>query len=95
MPTDSIAHATEQIRSEIANGVEKLKDLSGTLKENFETAQKEIRRGVQRGRVAVEQTVDDTRRTIKTRPFAAVAVSAAGGLAIGLAIGLLIGNRRR
>jgi ElaB/YqjD/DUF883 family membrane-anchored ribosome-binding protein len=95
MPTDTIAYATEHLKSEIVQGVEKLKDLSGTLKENFETAQKEIRRGVQRGKAAVEEVVDDTRHTIKSRPISSVAVSAAAGLVIGLAIGWLIGNRRK
>ena len=95
MASQGIAYATEQIKTEIANRVEKLKDLSGSLKENFETAQRELRRGVERGRVAVEETVDDTRRTIKGHPLASVAISAVGGLIIGITIGWLIGSRRR
>lgn len=94
MPTSGVAQATEQIKTEIVNGVEKLKELSGTLKENFETAQKEIRRGVQRSKVAVEDAVDDTRHTIKARPLASMGVSAAAGLVVGVALGWLIGRRR-
>jgi hypothetical protein len=70
MATQGIAYATEQIKTEIASGMEKLKDFSDTLKENFETAQREIRRSVQRGRVAFEETADETRRTIKSHPLA-------------------------
>jgi ElaB/YqjD/DUF883 family membrane-anchored ribosome-binding protein len=94
MASQGIAYATEQIKTEIVNGVEKLKDISGTLKENLETAQKEIRRSVQRGKVAVEHTVDGTRRTIKNRPLTSAAVCAGGGLALGLAIGWLITRRK-
>jgi ElaB/YqjD/DUF883 family membrane-anchored ribosome-binding protein len=95
MPTEGIAYATEQIKTEIASGVEKLKDLSGTLKENFETAQREIRRGVQRGKVAAEERLDETRRTIKSHPMASVAISAGAGLVVGLTLGWLIGSRRK
>jgi ElaB/YqjD/DUF883 family membrane-anchored ribosome-binding protein len=94
MPSEGIAYATEQIKTEIVNGVEKLKDFSGTLKENFGAAQKEIRRGVQRGKLAVEHSVDDTRRTIKNSPLASVAICAGGGLAVGVVIGWLIGRRK-
>lgn len=95
MATDNVGVATETLKTEITNGVEKLKDFSGTLKENFETAEREIRRGLQRGRVAVENAVRDARYEIKSRPFASVAVSATGGLIVGLALGWLIGYRRK
>lgn len=95
MATDNVAVATETLKTEIAHRVEKLKDFSGALRENFETAGKEIRRGIQRGKAAVESAVEDTRHQIKNRPFASVAVSAAGGLVIGLALGWLIGYRRK
>lgn len=95
MATDNIAVATETLKTEITHGVEKLKDFSGALKENFDTAEKEIRRGLQRGKVAVENAVRDTRYEIRNRPFSSVAISAAGGLVIGLALGWLIGHRRK
>ena len=94
MASQGIAYATEQIKTEIASGMEKLKDFSDTLKENFETAQREIRRSVQRGRVALEETADETRRTIKSHPLASVAISAGAGLVVGLTLGWLIGSRR-
>jgi ElaB/YqjD/DUF883 family membrane-anchored ribosome-binding protein len=95
MGTDNVAVATETLKTEIKHGVEKLKDFSGTLRENCETAEKEIRRGLQRGKVAVQNAVRDTRYEIKNRPFSSVAISAAGGLVIGLALGWVIGYRRK
>jgi ElaB/YqjD/DUF883 family membrane-anchored ribosome-binding protein len=95
MATDAVAVAKETLKTEIANGVDKLKDFSCTLKENLETASEEIRRGVKRGKVAVENAVKDTRYEIRNRPLASVAISAAGGLVIGLALGWLFGYRRR
>ncbi|MGE5324994.1 MAG: hypothetical protein ACM3SW_19155 [Actinomycetota bacterium] len=94
MATDNVAIATEQIKAGITNGVEKFKEFSDTLKENFETAQKEIQRGVQRSRKAVDGAIQDTRYGIRNRPLQSVAISAAGGLVIGLALGWLIGHRR-
>lgn len=95
MATDNVAVATEALKTEITHGVEKLKEFSGALKENLETAEREIRHGLQRGRVAVENVVKDARYEIKSRPFASVAVSAAGGLVVGLALGWVIGHRRK
>ncbi len=95
MGTNTIAVATEQIKSEIIEGVEKLKEFSGTLKDNFDVAQKEIRRGVQRSRKAAENALEDARYGIKNRPLTWVAASAGGGLVIGLALGWVIGYRRK
>lgn len=95
MATDNVGVATETLKTEITHGVEKLRDLSGTLKENFETAEREIRHGLRRGKVAVENALRDTRYEIKNRPLASVAISATGGLVIGLALGWLIGYRRK
>lgn len=95
MATPNVALATEQIKTGITNGVEKLKELSDSLKENLETAQKEIQRGVQRSRKAVEGAIQDTRYGIRNRPLGSVAISAASGLLIGLALGWLVGHRRK
>jgi len=94
MATD-VALAAEQIKAGITNGVDKLREVSDTLRENFETAQKEIHRGVERSRKAVEGAIQDTRYGIRNRPLGSVAISAAGGLVIGMALGWLIGHRRK
>jgi ElaB/YqjD/DUF883 family membrane-anchored ribosome-binding protein len=95
MPTDAVAVAKETLKTEIVNGVDKLKDFSCTLKENLENASEEVRHGIKRGKIAVENAVKDTRYEIRNRPLASVAISAAGGLVLGLAAGWLFGYRRR
>lgn len=95
MGTDTIAVATEQIKSEIIEGVEKLKEFSGAIKDNFEVAQKEIRRGVQRSKKAAENVLDDARYNIKSRPVTWIAASAGAGLVLGLALGWAVAYRRK
>jgi len=95
MAGGAVAVAKETLKTEILQGVDRLKEFSGTLKENLESAGKEIRRGVQTGKVAVQNAVKDTRNEIKNRPLASVALSAAGSLVIGLALGWVLGCRRR
>lgn len=95
MITETISDATEQIRSGLANGVEKVKEFSGELKDRMDGVRNEVEHGVRRGKIVVEHAVNDAEHRIKKNPWTAVALSAAGGLVVGLASGWLLGYRRR
>jgi ElaB/YqjD/DUF883 family membrane-anchored ribosome-binding protein len=95
MPAENFVIGVENLKTGLAEGIEVLKDFSVTVKEGFESAGTDIKRGVQATKAAVEDAVTEAQKVIKKRPFTALAATAAGGLALGLALGWLVGHRRR
>lgn len=91
MLTETVVNAGEQIEE----GLEKLKEFSGSLKKSFVTAGEEVEKGWRKTRVAVKDTVQDARSGIRRRPIAVVAATAGSGVVLGALLGWWIGRRRR
>ncbi len=95
MATQNIIDATEQLKAGLADGIEKLKDFSGKVKDRFESARADVTRGLETTKAAVKDAVEDVRHQVRTRPFTALAATAITGLALGITAGWLIGHKRR
>ncbi len=95
MATENLVNAAEQLKTGFADGMDLLKDFSVTVKESFESAGSDIRRGVQTTKAAVNDAVKEAHHAIQKRPFTALAAIAAGSLALGLTVGWLAGHKRR
>jgi len=91
MNPDALARATEQTYAGLSEIADKARDLSERVKDTYRDAE----RGVRKLRIATEEGIHDTRRQIKSRPFAAMAVVAAGAFFLGGLAGRFTSRRRR
>lgn len=94
MATQNIVHAADQLKSGLVDGIEKLKDFSGDVKDHFESARVDVKRGIETTQAAVKDAARDARRRVRTRPLTALAATAIAGLALGFTAGWLVGNNR-
>ena len=92
MATQNIIHATGQ---GLADGMERLRDFSEDVKDRFESARVDVKRGIETTQAAVKDAARDARRQVRTRPLTALTATAVVGLAFGFAVGWLVGNDRR
>ena len=95
MATQNIARATEQVKTGLADGIEKLKDFSEDVKDRFESARKDLKRGIETTQTAVKDAAQAARRKVGERPLTALAATALTGLALGFTVGWLVGLKRR
>jgi ElaB/YqjD/DUF883 family membrane-anchored ribosome-binding protein len=58
-----------------------------TVDSAYEDVSRNVRKAKRVAENAIEDVIDDSRREIKRRPFAAVGIAALAGLVTGLAIG--------
>jgi len=94
MATQNIVHAADQLKSGLADGIEKLKDFSENVKDRFESARVDVKRGIDTTQAAVKDAARDARRQVRTRPLTALAATAIAGLVLGFTAGWLVGNNR-
>lgn len=95
MATHNLVDAAEQLKTGFADGIDMLKEFSVTVKEGFESAGSDIKRGVRTTKAAVDDAVKEAQHAIQKRPFTVLAAIAAGSLALGLTVGWLAGHKRR
>lgn len=95
MATQSVARATEQLKTGLADGIEKIKDFSEDVKDRFESVRKDLKRGIETTQTAVKDAAQETRRRTRERPLTALAATAITGLALGFTAGWLAGHKRR
>jgi ElaB/YqjD/DUF883 family membrane-anchored ribosome-binding protein len=95
MATQNILRATEQLKTGLTDGIEKLKDFSEDARDRFEAARKDLKRGIKTTQTAVRDAAQATRRKVGERPLTALAATALTGLALGFTLGWLMGHKRR
>jgi ElaB/YqjD/DUF883 family membrane-anchored ribosome-binding protein len=84
-----------QVLDNVAEIVEKAKDLSAKVKERLDDTYHDLDRTVRRARAATEDRLDDVRKQVKNRPLTSVATVAAGAFAVGILTGWLLGRKTR
>lgn len=94
MATQNIVHTADQFKSGLADGIEKLKDFSEDVRDRFESARVDVKRGIETTQAAVKDAARDVRRQVRTHPLTALAATAITGLALGFTAGWLVGNDR-
>jgi ElaB/YqjD/DUF883 family membrane-anchored ribosome-binding protein len=94
MKPENVAFVGEQLKNQVAEVVEKTKDFSGKVKDSIDSAYYDARRGLRRAKDFAEDTVEETRHEIKTHPFAAVAITAAGAFTLGALAGWFMSSRQ-
>ena len=95
MKAESLSHAGEQIRANVADIADKARDITVKVKEQWDDRYRDLERSVKRARFATEERVQDVRRQIKSRPLTVVTSVAAGAFSLGLLTGLLLGRKTR
>ena len=91
MRTDEVAR---NLVSGLDDVAEKARNFSERVKDRWEDTRHDLNRGVHRAKEAVEDRIDDVRHEIKTHPFSAVMMTAAGAFLLGGLVGWLTGRRR-
>ena len=91
----NIAVVGEQLKTEISDTFEKVKEVSDKIRDRVDTTYRSIGKGIKRAKTAAEDAVDDARDEIKKHPLTTVAVIGAGAFALGLMTGWLITRSKR
>lgn len=94
MKLDNVAYVGQQVKDEIAEAVEKTKEIPAIIKKNVDEAYKSVAKGVRRTQAAAEEAAEDARRGIKARPLTSVTAAAVAGIGVGVLLGWLIRGRR-
>lgn len=94
MKAETFTNAGEQVRANVAEIAEKARDISAKVKERFDETYEDIERGVRRAKGAAEDSLEEARQQIKSRPLTVVAAVAAGAFGLGVLAGLIVGRRK-
>src|SRR5262249_51957079 len=74
---------------------DKVRDISAAVSDRWRDTYRDAELNARKLRIAAEGGVHHTRKRIKSRPIAAVAVAASGGFLLSSLVGRLTGRRRR
>jgi ElaB/YqjD/DUF883 family membrane-anchored ribosome-binding protein len=94
MNVQNLARATNVARQNVTDAAAKLVDISEEFAERCRDGYHDAERGMRRLRIAAEESVDDTRRHIKSHPFAAVALVGTAAFVLGGIVGRRNGRGR-
>lgn len=89
------AGTLKQARAAVPDIADKVRDISEAVSDRCKDTYREAERNVRKLRIAAEEGVHHTRKNIKSRPIAAVALAASSGFLLGGLVGRLTGRRRR